>query len=377
MLSGLNTYVRDTDLSPQVAAFYKPGTIFRSKNPADISPHIGGMSTSHRFLILSNHIIDLTELEQDADRGHCATPSESRFLVLDAYEYHGKTQITLLHLLDDERWRYFIDAVPAAPELEIDAIRINFSAICEQQPIGDLASEEWLDCCSDPIGVNPQGELYSPEPKPAEALWSVFYTNFRRFVGRVVYLTPGEDDDGSWLKVTQRDDIHAVLAYAYIDYEHGMSFRYLCPAKVENDRWVLSKADDTIVIIRAGALKKARWCPTDIDPAAFGEIAAEIDALYKPSSAVETLRKLETIDHLRESLFPDDIFAFLIGPQCKSLELVWLRLCDWQDGTIYGSLLNEPDNNWGIHRGDVLPIVFSVNNGSLVSAIFVDELEKR
>ena len=96
------------------------------------------------------------------------------FLVLDAYEYHGKTQITLLHLLDDECWSYFIDAVPAAPELEIDAIRINFSAVCEQQPISDLASEEWLDCCSDPIGVNPQGELYSPEPKPAEALWPVF-----------------------------------------------------------------------------------------------------------------------------------------------------------------------------------------------------------
>lgn len=90
--------------------------------------------------------------------------------MLDAYEYHGKTQITLLHLLDDERWRYFIDAVPAASELEIDATRINFSAVYEQQPISDLASEEWLDCCSNPIGVNPQGELYSPEPKPAEAL---------------------------------------------------------------------------------------------------------------------------------------------------------------------------------------------------------------
>ena len=90
--------------------------------------------------------------------------------MLDAYEYHGKTQITLLHLLDDERWRYLIDAVPAAPELEIDAMRINFKFGCEQQPISDLASEEWLDCRSGPIGVNPQGELYSPEPKPAEAL---------------------------------------------------------------------------------------------------------------------------------------------------------------------------------------------------------------
>ena len=126
-----------------IAALYKPGTIFRSKNPADISSHIGGMSTSHRLLILLNRIIDLTELEQDGDRGHCATPSESRFLVLDAYEYHGKTQITLLHLLDDERWRYFIDAVPAAPELEIDAIRIghcfkwvSIDCVCSQITFG-------------------------------------------------------------------------------------------------------------------------------------------------------------------------------------------------------------------------------------------------
>ena len=30
-----------------------------------------------------------------------------RFVVLDNYEYHGKTLITLLHLPNDKRWKLF------------------------------------------------------------------------------------------------------------------------------------------------------------------------------------------------------------------------------------------------------------------------------
>ena len=33
--------------------------------------------------------------------------SNSHFVVLDNYEYHGETLITLLHLPNDKRWKLF------------------------------------------------------------------------------------------------------------------------------------------------------------------------------------------------------------------------------------------------------------------------------
>lgn len=52
-------------------------------------------------------MLDISEYEQGTNWGLCVADHESRFKVLDVYEYEGKTQITLLHLLDDDRWRIF------------------------------------------------------------------------------------------------------------------------------------------------------------------------------------------------------------------------------------------------------------------------------
>ena len=85
--------------------------------------------------------------------------SGAHFLVLDNYKYHDKTQITLLHLPDDERWKLFQNVkIDILDDIVIDT-RKRFENKCEKEVIPELATEEWLMRCSWPLGVDGEGNL--------------------------------------------------------------------------------------------------------------------------------------------------------------------------------------------------------------------------
>ena len=69
------------------------------RNPAftDATCRVGGMVTTHRYSILSNHMVDLVLAEHGTNWGLCIANRDSHFKVLDIYEHEGKTQILLLH----------------------------------------------------------------------------------------------------------------------------------------------------------------------------------------------------------------------------------------------------------------------------------------
>ncbi len=376
MLPGLANHARDVNLAPDTAKLYKPGMILRDVGFVDASRRIGGLATTHRFAILSNHMADISQFEHGTNWGLCIANRGSRFKVLDVYEHEGKTQITLLHLLDDDRWRLFEDVELVVPNLTIGDIRDRFEARCSEEPIPELMTEEWLERCEHPVGTDMQGELFAPDPRPAESVWPVDGTSFRAFVGNVVFLFRGEGDEGEWLNALPDADVESVFAYGYIDGDCGLSFRYLCPAGIVDDQWVACKPAEGIMgIIRAGALERALWCPTGIDPSEFEPLTGEADKYYEPSEAVGTLREKEFLDPIRHPLYPDDVKAYLIGPNGDDAELVWLRLCDFEDDTVYGTMLNEPINDWGVHEGDKLPLVFTEDDeDGLLAGILVDNL---
>lgn len=379
MLKGLANYVRDVNLDPEVAALYQPGMIIREKTFVDASRRVGGMATTHRFAIFSNHMADLSEYEHGTNWGLCVSASESRFKVLDVYTYEGKTQITLLHLLNDERWRIFTNAEFDMPGLTVKDIRGQFEMHCAQEPIRELTTDEWLGRCSDPIGMDPKGWFYPLDPLPTEVLWRIGDTGFRRFMGNVMFVAKGSDDEGKWLEaVPDKVDSDGVFVWPYIDQQAGLSFRYLCPANVDGVNWVALERDKSILaLFRAGALENAVWCPTGIDPHDFEELTFETDKAYEPDNeAVWKLRELVFIDPIRHPLFPDDIQAFLVKEGFHT-EQVWLNLCDLRDNVIFGRLLNEPDQNLGVHEGDVLPLALGKDEEhGIWAAVPIDELER-
>ena len=106
MLPGLQLFARDINLTPEEASKFRVGQIIRNAAFTDATSRVGGMVTTHRFSILSNHLFDLTKAEHGTNWGLHVANRDSHFKVLDIYEHEGKTQILLLHLPDDYRWKW-------------------------------------------------------------------------------------------------------------------------------------------------------------------------------------------------------------------------------------------------------------------------------
>ena len=63
MLPGLQLFARDINLTPEEVACYQVGAVVRNPAFTDATCRVGGMVTTHRFSILSNHLFDLTIFE--------------------------------------------------------------------------------------------------------------------------------------------------------------------------------------------------------------------------------------------------------------------------------------------------------------------------
>lgn len=162
---GLAMLVRDVDLTYEQASKYKTGMIIREKAHVDATRRVMGMVTSHRYAILSNHMLEPTskELEYAANWGLRVANKNSHFKVLGVHTYQGKTVIFLLHLPDDDSWKLFINTVIDTDEALIRKCIARFEAKCLLSPVPELATQEWLDRCRFPIGMDNDGNLFELE----------------------------------------------------------------------------------------------------------------------------------------------------------------------------------------------------------------------
>lgn len=158
---GLTMYVRDVDLPKELEERYVPGEFLRELGFTDASARVMGMVTTHRFAILSNHMGDLSAFEHGTNWGLHVANKGSRFKVLDICRYQGKTQILLLHLPDDHRWKLFEKATFSLEEDLIKSCRQRFENKCCLPPVPELATPEWKARCADPIGMDAAGVRFS------------------------------------------------------------------------------------------------------------------------------------------------------------------------------------------------------------------------
>ena len=168
--SNLKPYVRDVDLSPVCASGYKQGMVICERGFTDVSRRIGGMATTHRYMILSNHMADLSIFEQGTDWGLCVAQCGSHFKVLSIFEEKGKTEILLLHLPDDGRWKTYQNIPCNEESALIFSCRMKFRTIPRTEPIPELSKEAWLNRCRTPLGMDDGGNLFPTggEPGPEQ-----------------------------------------------------------------------------------------------------------------------------------------------------------------------------------------------------------------
>ncbi len=155
----MSLFVRDTDLTPNQIRHYVPDLIIKERAFVDVTYKVGGLVTDHRFTILSNHMTSMAMLEQGTNWGLCIAQKDSYFWVLDKYEYKGKHQILLLHL-PKEDWEAF-KQIPIESQLRvIKILRERFESTLQLPPIPEVTSQEWLDRCRFPIGMDDDGRLF-------------------------------------------------------------------------------------------------------------------------------------------------------------------------------------------------------------------------
>jgi len=160
---GLAVYVRDVNLPDAVAGKYTPGLLVREPAFIEASCRVMGMCTTHRFGILSNHMISLEEFERGTNWGLYVANRDSRFKVMAVREYSGKTLILLLHLPDDDDWKAFRN-VTSDIEKDIISEAIEYlEEKCNLEVIPELATGEWQQRCAFPIGMDDAGNFYDIE----------------------------------------------------------------------------------------------------------------------------------------------------------------------------------------------------------------------
>ena len=156
---GLTLLIRDTNLGG-LESKYKVGLILKEFGFTDASLHKGGLLTTHRMAILSNHYADLQAYEYGTNWGLCVLDQGSHFKVLDRYTFEDKTQITLLHLPEND-WEIFGECRTNVDPEVINIVRNDFEKSIILPPAPALSTHQWLKRCSYPIGMTDKG-VYFP-----------------------------------------------------------------------------------------------------------------------------------------------------------------------------------------------------------------------
>jgi len=179
-LQGLTMYVRDVNLPAELVNKYDRGMIIKERIFVDASRRVQGMITTHRYAILSNHMVSFEALEEDRNWGLHVANRESRFMVLDVHEYRGKTFIILLHLPDGEDWKMFQTIGIGNLKEELIASSIErLENICDFEAAPELSTDMWLDRCKIPLGIDSKGNFYDINEKLiflSEHEWAIIDT---------------------------------------------------------------------------------------------------------------------------------------------------------------------------------------------------------
>ena len=360
ILPGLTMYVRDVNLPAACADKYKPQTIIMERGFTDASCRVMGMVTTHRYAILSNHMKDFSEFEHGTNWGLFVALNNAHFKVLDVYEYQGHTQILLLHLPDDSRWKLFQNVKLSIEDELIEDSRKRFEKKSSQEPVPELAKEDWLARCSAPIGMNYEGELFDLEPLLRNEMRNIKNEGFRTFYHRFIYIECRNNLEKLMKDFLTEDDTGAI-AYGYIDEHAGLSFQIAKLASLKDNRLTIrDSVKKAMMIMRFGSVENEKYLDlskTDVDISQFAEFEKMIRDNYDTSNPdKERIRSFEFLDTCRHPEYPDDLQVVLLKKGLEP-EAVWVNGNHLTENEIYGKLLNEPDADFGVHMGDSIRII--------------------
>ena len=164
---------------------------------------------------------------------------------------------------------------------------------------------------------------------------------------------------------------NSVLSYGYIDHEDGMKMEVLCACKKDGEGISLAPGTDEVSCnISIHAIEDVEFEHIDRRIGARFSKKMESVSRYEPSEN-EGLRNRYDLDFLRDKHNPDDVMVILRRKGEEKGEGVWVRLEGITEMFIIGELLNEPYDDFGYQKGDMVCIREVEVDGE--TALFLDE----
>lgn len=155
------------------------------------------------------------------------------------------------------------------------------------------------------------------------------------------------------------------LTYGYIDHTAGMTLEVMAAAIRREDGKGVRLEDMNLRLaskIRIGVAKDKDCYILDdkLTKCAHEWYREHIERLsdYDVGPEIEETRKMKFLDECRSPEYPDDVLVYLVPDEGK-IEGGWVRIEGIVERHLKGILLNEPDQDFSCHKGDL--IEFSVN----------------
>lgn len=153
------------------------------------------------------------------------------------------------------------------------------------------------------------------------------------------------------------DKADCVLTYGYIDSDAGLTLEVLAGGKItDNKATFFNGSDDKRSFVRLGAvIDDEFFVINDKDGSLKKKYAEKLENLktYDASPAVEKSRLMAFLDGSRDPEHPDDVLVYLTRKGLKP-EGCWAKITDLMEHFIVGTLLNEPEQNFGYHAGETI-----------------------
>lgn len=184
--------------------------------------------------------------------------------------------------------------------------------------------------------------------KYSEVGFRAFYHNF--------IVVPMKDNLRDVLKdFPGADRANCILTYGYIDRMAGLTLEVLATAFMDNEEisFGVGNAEKLSKIRIESVVDDECYYIDDEDDSMYKLYSDKLDMLknYDAGDEVEETRNMVILDSSRSPEYPDDVLVYLLKNGNKP-EGCWVRIEALAEHEIIGTLLNEPDQNFGYHAGN-------------------------
>ncbi len=153
------------------------------------------------------------------------------------------------------------------------------------------------------------------------------------------------------------DQANGILTYGYYDREAGITLEVLACAIIEDGRFRYAPGNPEVSLkVRIESAEELEvLVASDDDGAMAEEFSGKLEMLkaYDVSEEIERTREMTFLDQSRDEHFIDDVKVRLVKDDLQTEEC-WVRIIglEEKDHFFMGTLLNEPYQDFGWHKGD-------------------------